>query len=73
MHEAYCAVFDIDTDDITEELRDNFDGFDRDVLVIDYVLLAPRWRGLRVGLLAVRKLVDCWAAGAGWRYRSPTR
>ncbi len=48
------------------------DGFDSDVLVLDYVLLSPRWRGLRIGLLAARKLVDLLGGGCAlavtWAY-----
>jgi hypothetical protein len=65
MHEVYAAVFDTAEDDIREDLRQQFDGFDSDVLVVDYVLLSPRWRGLRVGLLAARKLVDLLGGGCG--------
>jgi len=65
MHDLYCAVFDVNDDDIREAVRQQFDGFDSDVLVVDYVLLAPRWRDLRLGLLAVRKLVDLLGGGCG--------
>ena len=33
--------------------------------MLDYVLLSPRWRGLRLGLLAARKLVDMVGGGCG--------
>ena len=33
--------------------------------MIDYVLLHPRWRGLRLGLLTVRKMVDMLGGGCG--------
>jgi hypothetical protein len=65
MHEVYGAVFDIAEDDIQEDLRQQFDGFDSDVLVLDYVLLSPRWRELRVGLLAARRLIDLLGGGCG--------
>lgn len=65
MHEVYAAVFDVGEDDLTDSIRRQFDGFTSDVLVIDYVLLHPRWRGLRLGLLAVRKLVDLLGGGCG--------
>jgi hypothetical protein len=35
------------------------------VLVLDYVLLSPRWRGLKIGLLAARKLIDLLGGGCG--------
>jgi hypothetical protein len=65
LHEVYAAVFDPATDDLKDSVRDQFDGFDSDVLVLDYVLLSPRWRGLRLGLLAARKLVDLLGGGCG--------
>src|SRR5690242_2304913 len=65
LHEVYAAVFDPVIDDFKEAVRKQFDGFDSDVLVIDYVLLAPRWQGLRLGLLAVRKMVDLLGGGCG--------
>jgi hypothetical protein len=64
MHEVYAALFDPETDDLGDDVRTQFECIDSDVLVLDYVLLAPRWRGLRLGLLAARKLVDM--AGGGW-------
>ena len=59
------SVFDAGQDDIREEVRQQFDGFDSDVLVLDYVLLLPRWRGLRLGLLAARKFIDTVGGGCG--------
>src|SRR5688572_16859301 len=35
-----------------------FDAMDSDLLVLDYLVLDPNWRGLKLGLLAVRRLVD---------------
>jgi hypothetical protein len=65
MHEVYAALFDAEEDDLKGSIRMQFDGADPDVLVIDYVLLHPRWRGLKLGLLAVRKLVDLLGGGCG--------
>jgi hypothetical protein len=60
MHDVYAALFDPDADD----LRARFEA-SSDVLVLDYVLLSPKWRGLGVGLLAVRKLLDLLGGGCG--------
>jgi hypothetical protein len=38
---------------------------DADLLVLDYVVSNPRWRGLKLGLLAVRKMVDLSGGGCG--------
>jgi hypothetical protein len=65
MHGVYAALFDPETDDIKEEVRTAFDIFDSDVLVLDYVLMSPRWRGLKLGLLAARKTIDLLGGGCG--------
>ncbi len=65
MHEVYAALFDPATNDLSDAVRRQMDGFDSDVLVVDYVLLSPRWRGLRIGLLAARKLIDLLGGGCG--------
>jgi hypothetical protein len=62
---VYLALFDPEADDLKADVRTQFECFDSDVLVLDYVLLAPRWRGLRLGLLAARKLVDMVGGGCG--------
>jgi GNAT superfamily N-acetyltransferase len=36
-----------------------------DVLVLDYVVLDPRWRGLKLGLMAVRAAIDRLGHGCG--------
>jgi hypothetical protein len=46
-------------------LMARFEASQSDLLVLDYVVLHPRWRGLRLGLLAVRRLVDVVGAGCG--------
>ncbi len=65
LHEVYAAVFDVGEDDLKDSIRRQFDGINSDVLVVDYVLLNPKWRGLRLGLLVVRKLVDLLGGGCG--------
>ena len=65
LHDVYVALFDVEADDLKESIRKQFDGFDSDVLVLDYILLHPRWRGLKLGLLAARKLIDLLGGGCG--------
>jgi hypothetical protein len=62
---VYAALFDPQADAIKDEVREQFDGFDADVLVLDYVLLSPKWRGPRLGLLAARKVIDLLRGGCG--------
>jgi hypothetical protein len=65
LHEVYAALFDPATDDLKEAVRDQVHAVDSDVLVLDYVLLSPRWRGLKLGLLAARKMIDLLGGGCG--------
>jgi len=65
MLDVYAALFDPATDDLQDAIRDQIDGFDSDVLVLDYVMLSPKWRGLKLGLLAARKLIDLLGSGCG--------
>ena len=65
LHEVYAALFDPREDDLAEGVRSRFDAYESDLLVLDYVLLSPRWRGLRLGLLAARKLIDLLGGGCG--------
>jgi hypothetical protein len=65
MHDLYSVLCDPEEDDIKEEIRHQFDGMDSDILVLDYVLLHPKWRGLKLGLLVVRKMVDLLGGGSG--------
>ena len=39
--------------------------YEPDLLVLDFVILAPRWRRLKLGLLAVRRLADLVGGGCG--------
>ena len=65
LHNVYAAVYDPTRDHFTEAVVDQFSPLDCDCLVIDYVALHPRWRGLKLGLLAVRKFVDLVGGGCG--------
>jgi hypothetical protein len=38
---------------------------DPDCLVFDYIVLHPRWRGLKLGLLAALNLIDLLGSGCG--------
>ena len=63
--DIYKALFDPETDYFTEAIIRQFEAMDSDLLVLDYVVLNPRWRGLRLGLLAARKVVDLLGGGCG--------
>jgi hypothetical protein len=65
LHDVYAAVYDPAEDELDPLVRDCFDCCSSVVLVLDYVVLAPRWRRLKLGLLAVRKMIDLLGAGCG--------
>jgi hypothetical protein len=46
-------------------ITQRFDAVETDLLVLDFVVLNPRWRRLKLGLLSVRKLVDLIGGGCG--------
>ena len=65
LHEVHALFYEPGQYHFREPLIDRFDATDCDCLVVDYVVLHPRWRGLRLGLLAVRKLIDLLGGGCG--------
>jgi hypothetical protein len=65
MCDLYAALFNPETDYFTEAIVHQFEAIDCDLLVLDYVILNPRWRGLKLGLLAARKMVDLLGGGCG--------
>jgi len=56
--ELYIALFDPETGEIREEVDRRFECCGSDLLIIDSIVLDPKWRGLKLGLLALRKLID---------------
>jgi hypothetical protein len=65
MSNLYAALFDPENDFFLDTIIRQFDIMDSDLLVLDYVVLNPRWRGLKLGLLAARKMVDLLGGGCG--------
>jgi hypothetical protein len=65
MHVLHTLLYEPDDYGFNEKLVAQFDAMACDCLVLDYVVLHPKWRGLKLGLLATRKLVDLLGAGCG--------
>jgi hypothetical protein len=65
LHNVYAAVYDPTQDQFNDAVVEQFCPLDCDCLVLDFVVLHPKWRGLRLGLLAVRKFVDIVGGGCG--------
>jgi hypothetical protein len=65
LQHLYAALYDPGEDHFKKEVVDQFEAMHSDCLFIDYVVLHPRWRGLRLGLLALRKFIDLAGGGCG--------
>jgi hypothetical protein len=73
LHVLHALLYEPDGSSFREGLVRRFDAVESDLLVLDYVVLHPRWRRLRLGLLAVRKAVDLMGGGCGLpARRNPT-
>lgn len=65
-HELHCIhtiLYQSDEYGFRKKWVRKFDAVDTDFLLLDYVVLSPKWRKLKLGLLAVRKLVDLIGGG----------
>jgi hypothetical protein len=65
MDDLYSLLYNPEDDSFKDDIRNQFEAMDFDCLVLDYILLHPRWRGVRLGLLAARKMVDLLGGGCG--------
>ena len=65
LHHLHTALYEPDAYHFRDDLMARFDAAEPDLLVLDYVVLAPKWRKLRLGLLAVRRTVDLLGGGCG--------
>jgi hypothetical protein len=65
LHQAHSLLYEPGGYGFREELVERLDAMEPDCLLLDYVVLHPRWRGLRLGLLALRKAVDILGGGCG--------
>jgi hypothetical protein len=65
LHRLQAELYEPDGYTFNQELIVRLDAFEGDCLVLDYVVLHPKWRGLRIGLLAGRKAADLLGSGCG--------
>jgi hypothetical protein len=63
LHRLHARLFVPGSYDFRRSVGRHWDAMGCDVLVVDYLALDPKWRGMRLGLLAVRQLIDVLAAG----------
>ncbi len=69
--DLYTTLFDLEEDFYREEIQQRFTVVQADCLLIDYVVLHPKWRGLKLGLVAIRRAVDLLGGGCGLTVCSP--
>jgi len=65
LHFLHTMLYEPDCYHFRDDIMARFDALQSDLLVIDYVVLAPKWRKLKLGLLAVRRMVDILGGGCG--------
>ena len=65
LHEACYTLFSLKTRQPRQWLQNAYWAFASDFLLIESITLDPKWRGLRVGLLVLRRLIDLFAPSEG--------
>jgi hypothetical protein len=65
LHSIHTILYQSDGYGFRKKWVRKFDAMESDFLLLDYVVLSPKWRKLKLGLLAVRKLVDLIGGGCG--------
>jgi hypothetical protein len=65
LHECHTLLYEPDGYDFREVIMDEFHAVRANCLLLDYLVLAPKWRGLKLGLLVTRRIVDELGGGCG--------
>jgi hypothetical protein len=65
MHVLHTLLYEPGDCSFNESLVAQFEVMACDCLVLDYIVLHPKWRGLKLGLLAARRLIDLLGGGCG--------
>ncbi len=63
--EYWERLFDLETGDLKEEIQDEFEVASLDLLIIDFVEVYPRFRGLGIGVSAIHRAIDVFGAECG--------
>ena len=65
LQHLHTLLYDPDGYAFQEPLSRMFDAIETNLLVLDVVGIAPKWRKSKLGLLAVRRLLDLVGGGCG--------
>jgi GNAT superfamily N-acetyltransferase len=65
LHDAWCTLFSPKTRDLRPSIQDRFYLMSPDLLLIEWIELDPEWRGLGVGLLVLRRIIEAYAPEGG--------
>jgi hypothetical protein len=63
--EYWKCLFDLETGNLKQEVLDEYEVIDLDLLIIDYVELHPKFRGLGIGVSVIHRTIDLFGAGCG--------
>jgi hypothetical protein len=63
--EYWEHLFDVETGYPKEEIQNEFEVVDLDLLIIEYVAISPKFRGLGIAESAVRRTIDIFGTGCG--------
>jgi hypothetical protein len=65
LHRVHALLYEPEGYEFREVLLRRFDIIESDCLVLDYVILDPKWRKLKLGLLVARRLVELLGGSCG--------
>jgi hypothetical protein len=63
--EYWEHLFDAETGSPKEEIQNEFEVVDLDLLIIDYVAIHPKFRGLGIAESAIHRTIDIFGTGCG--------
>jgi hypothetical protein len=72
MRRWHAALYDPKGYEFQGLVAKQFEAFDLDCLVLDFILISPRWRGLKLGLLVARRMIDVLGRGCGLAVCEPS-
>jgi len=63
--EYWEHLFDPETGHPKEEIQNEFETVDLDLLIIDYIVIHPEFRGLGIAESAIRRMIDIFGTACG--------